>query len=241
MKKAFKRAAIGLTLALTFLGAVEWNGYHVFDRKDGTNVISETLKDSRQLTPGEIELARSVFGESIDYSKVRVFNRAWMGFFGNSGDMVTPNGNIYVAGDNARAADFSKQDQSGKTMFIHEMAHVWQFQHGRAVRWNAVKGWISSGFNYQSTYSYKLEDVKDFTKLNIEQQAHMVEDYFSARTRYHELGCDDGKTPVHWICEGPEEEMIKLAEKIRPSIPLPGLPGKPPQNFVPAPPPPIVD
>jgi hypothetical protein len=236
MKKAFKRAAIGLTLALTFLGAVEWNGYHLFDRKDGTNVISETLKDSRQLTPGEIDLARGVFGNSIDYSKVRVFNRAWMGVFGNSGDMITPNGNIYVAGDKARSSDFSQQDQAGQMMFIHEMTHVWQFQHGRNVRGNAVKGWISSGFNYQSTYSYKLDEVKDFTKLGIEQQAHMVEDYFSALQDLRGFGCEESTTNRQFMCSIPAERMKDLASRIQPSIPLPGMPNA--RNFMPAPPPP---
>lgn len=236
MKKAFKRAAIGLALALTFLGAVEWNGYHLLDRKDGTNVISETLKDSRQLTPGEIELARGVFGNSIDYSKVRVFNRGWMGVFGNSGDMVTPNGNIYVAGDKARSEDFSRQDEGGQLMFIHEMTHVWQFQHGRAVRWDALKGWISSGFNYNSTYAYDIADVKDFKDLNIEQQAHMVEDYLSALQDLRGFGCTESTANREFMCSIPAARMKELAAKIQPSIPLPGMPKI--QTFSPAPPPP---
>ena len=92
MKKAFKRAAIGLALALTFLGAVEWNGYHMLDRQDGGNVLYENLHDSRALTPGEIKIARSIFGDSIDYGRVRIFNRPYFEVFGRSNTLVTPNG-----------------------------------------------------------------------------------------------------------------------------------------------------
>jgi hypothetical protein len=221
MKKAFKRAAIGLALAVTFLGAVEWNGYHFLDRKDGTNVISETLKDSRQLTKGEIELARGVFGDSIDYSKVRVFKRPWMVFFGSQNQIITPNGNIYVA-DKDYHDDFSDKADYAKTMFIHEMTHVWQSQHGVAVRWEAVKGWLSSGFKYGSTYKYELDAVKDFKDLNIEQQAELVETYYSDCESLREMGPREKLWSFQQARFDEErKEMEALESKIGDNLPLP--------------------
>src|SRR5918993_665283 len=38
------------------------------------------MRAARPLTPGEIALARSVFGNSIDYSKVRMVRRKWWPF-----------------------------------------------------------------------------------------------------------------------------------------------------------------
>ena len=221
MKKAFKRAALGLAVALTFAGAVEWNGYHLFDRKDGTNLISETLKDSRQLTPGEIELAKGVFGDSIDYSKVRIFKRPWMLFFGSKNQIITPNGNIYVT-DKEYQDDFSAKASYAKTMFIHEMTHVWQRQHGTAVRWEAVKGWISSGFRYRTTYDYDIDKVTDFTRLGIEQQANLVENYFSERESLREMGPREKLwTFQQQGFDESKAKVDKFESKIGGSLPLP--------------------
>ena len=49
---------------------------------------------SRSLTPGEIELARSVFGEAIDYSRAWLFKGKWWPFHPRNAAMA-PMGNIY--------------------------------------------------------------------------------------------------------------------------------------------------
>jgi hypothetical protein len=90
------------------------------------------------------------------------------------------------------------------------------------VRWNALKGWIGSGFNYHSLYAYNL-DKTDFAHANLEQQAHMVEDYFSDREN---LKGWDAANPVH---DTMQAEMNTLEKTIRPAIPLPEVPTiKPP-------------
>jgi len=221
MKKAFKRAAIGLALALTFLGAVEFNGYHMLDRKDGSNILYENLHDSRALTKGEIEIARSVFGDSIDYGRVRIFDRRYFGVFQGTSTLMTPNGNLYIP-KGSYSTDFSKEDLTRQSLFIHEMTHVWQYQHGRAVRWEAISGWIGSGFNYQSLYTYNPDKI-DFAHANLEQQAHMVEDYYNDREN---LKGWDASNPIH---DTMQAEMKTLAQKIKPAIPLPEVPTlKPP-------------
>ena len=49
--------------------------------------------ESRSLTPGEIELARSIFGDAIDYSKVRLVRGKWWPFQPRDAAMA-PTGNI---------------------------------------------------------------------------------------------------------------------------------------------------
>lgn len=133
---------------------------------------------SRSLTPGEIEMARTVFGDSVDYSKVRVHNDTSNMFQGKN-VTVTPNGEMYCA--NNYCDDFSKGD---KGHFIHEMTHVWQYQNNVLTpRIAAAEQWVKSGFCYTKCYSYTLDTKKDLLDYNLEQQADMVADLFWAKER----------------------------------------------------------
>jgi len=61
----------------------------------GTSVREvKTERTKRRLTAGEIEMARKVFKDSIDYSKVWVHNGGYPLFFGlqNEDVIVAPNG-----------------------------------------------------------------------------------------------------------------------------------------------------
>ena len=80
----------------------------------------------RKLTEGEIKLAKTVFGNSIDYSKVKISNRKYMPFQSKNVSMA-PNGHIYFS-KNYRD-DFSKENTLTQGHFIHEMVHVWQYQN----------------------------------------------------------------------------------------------------------------
>ena len=86
--------------------------------------------DSRSLTAGEIEIARSVFGEAIDYSQVRLIKRKWWPFQPRN-TIMTPCGNLHFHPDGpAWSDDFSKETIGRQGLFIHEMTHVWQAQKG---------------------------------------------------------------------------------------------------------------
>ena len=64
---------------------------------------------SRSLTPGEIALARSVFGDAIDYERVRMVRGKWWPFQPKRSAMA-PMGNIYFHPDGGGwAEDFSFQ------------------------------------------------------------------------------------------------------------------------------------
>jgi hypothetical protein len=133
---------------------------------------------SRHLTPGEIEMARTVFGNSVDYSKVKIHNDTSNRFQGKD-TTVTPNGEMYCA-DNY-CDDFSKGSQSH---FIHEMTHVWQYQNNVLTpRLAAATQWVKSCGCYGKCYCYTADPKKDLTDYNLEQQADMVADLYALKQR----------------------------------------------------------
>jgi hypothetical protein len=180
-RTAFAAAVGGTAAELTggkfANGAVTSAFMHIVNAEIGEAL---TAPKSRSLTTGEIQLAKSVFGDSIDYTKVKVFGRAWISRIGQGQSVVTPNGNIYQSG--LGVTDFS---QGGwDALFIHEMTHVYQYQHGI----DPVMGRLKSG-NYNP--GYPLSATKTWDSYGTEQQATIIEDYYSAtkgRTIYQGRG-----------------------------------------------------
>jgi len=129
----------------------------------------------RYLTAGEICYSRMVFKDAISYSRVKVYNREWRVLLGlqKNDTVMTPNGNIYYPEGSFRE-DFSVGGPSseGLRVFMHEMAHVWQYQRGYAVKWNGIRSFD------KSRYSYSLSEEKRLSDYNMEAQADLLADYF---------------------------------------------------------------
>jgi hypothetical protein len=127
----------------------------------------------RELTAGEIALARSVFDDAIDYSKVRLFRGKWWPFHPR-GAAMAPTGDIWfhpVGG--GWSSDFSIEPLSAQGYFIHELTHVWQAQkRGRS--------YLVLMRHPFCRYSYELKPGKPFEHYGIEQQAEMVRNRFLA-------------------------------------------------------------
>jgi len=129
---------------------------------------------SRSLTPGEIELARSVFGEAIDYSRVRLFKGKWWPFHPRNAAMA-PMGNIYFHPEGqVWSDDFSKESLGRQGFFIHEMTHVWQAQRSGRFYLPLMR-------HPFCRYSYELKPGKPFWRYGLEQQAEIVAHAFLAR------------------------------------------------------------
>ncbi|MCL2422993.1 MAG: hypothetical protein FWD11_03715 [Micrococcales bacterium] len=130
----------------------------------------------RVLTPGEVELARTVFGDGVDYSVVLVHNHAYP-LFGDyqPDDMaVTPNGEMYFPAP-SHLDDFSADTPANARWFVHEMVHVWQFQLGYPV---AARGMDRSSLRYD----YQLDDGARLADYDMEQQGEIVADYVGLTT-----------------------------------------------------------
>ena len=127
----------------------------------------------RPLTEGEIALARSVFGNAVDYARVRMVLGKWWPFQPPNSAMA-PMGNIYFHPDGgAWSDDFSKESIRRQAFFIHEMTHVWQAQ---------AKGrfYLPLMRHPFCHYSYRLDPRKPFDRYGLEQQAEIVANRFLA-------------------------------------------------------------
>ncbi|HET9810179.1 MAG TPA: vgr related protein [Sphingomicrobium sp.] len=129
------------------------------------------MTESRSLTPGEIEIARSVFGGAIDYSKVRLVNRKWWPFQPRNAAMA-PCGSIHFnPHGNLWSEDFSKERLPLQAFFIHEMTHVWQTQkRGRF--------YLPLMRHPFCRYDYEIVPGRRFEDYGLEQQAEIVSHVF---------------------------------------------------------------
>ena len=129
---------------------------------------------NRALTSGEIELARSVFGEAIDYARVRLVKGKWWPFHPRNAAMA-PMGNIYFHPDGGVwSEDFSSEPLGRQGFFIHEMTHVWQTQRSGRFYLPLMR-------HPFCRYAYVLKPGKPFARYGLEQQAEIVADVFLAR------------------------------------------------------------
>jgi hypothetical protein len=128
---------------------------------------------SRSLTPGEIALCRSVFGDAIDYGKVRLKLGKWWPFHPR-GVAMAPMGHIYFHPDGGGwSEDFSKEPLRRQAFFIHEMTHVWQAQKGGRFYLPLMR-------HPFCRYRYRLKPGKPFRRYGLEQQAELVAHRFLA-------------------------------------------------------------
>jgi hypothetical protein len=123
----------------------------------------------RRLNPNELDELYKVYRDSVDYKRVRVkVNKKRSGLFGVSDDEFTLGNTIYMK--DVSGADFLPS-------LVHEVAHVWQFQHGGSdymseALWSQFFG---KGYDWcRSVPGTKWRD------LEAEQQAEFLEDVYES-------------------------------------------------------------
>jgi hypothetical protein len=127
----------------------------------------------RALTPGEIELARSMFADAIDYARVKLIEGKWWPFHPRRAAMA-PMGDIWFHPDGGGwSDDFSKETVGRQAYFIHEMTHVWQAQKSGRFYLPLMRHPICRYYNV-------LRPGKRFERYGIEQQAEIVTHRFLA-------------------------------------------------------------
>jgi hypothetical protein len=118
----------------------------------------------RSLTPDERRMARSVFGENIDYDLVLLDERARI--------VTRDKGIAYVS-----ANTINSWGSLSKAILIHELVHVWQYQRFGAVYIpRALRAQQEEGYNYGGLD--KLLEEPDFYNYNPEQQGDIIADYY---------------------------------------------------------------
>ena len=127
------------------------------------------MTGTRHLSPGEIALASSVFGDAIDYARVHVHERKWWPFHLRDWIMA-PTGDLWLHPDGPLVGiDFARAGIGLQGLFIHEMTHVWQHQMGLCLLLRR---------HPFCRYAYRLEPGKQLEAYGIEQQAEIVRDVF---------------------------------------------------------------
>lgn len=126
----------------------------------------------RALTPAEQRLAESVFGSALDYDAIRLVRGKW--WWLQPRDIVmAPRGHIHFHPDGPHFCDdFCTQDLSEQGLFIHEMTHVWQHQHGMNLLLRR---------HPFCRYDYVLRPGWPLHRYGIEQQAEIVRHAFMLR------------------------------------------------------------
>ncbi len=139
--------------------------------------LYETLMDfvkfnTRPLSEREKQLARPIFGRSINYGRVRIDQHAFAG--------PRQFGLCYVSFYHINS--WGRMDDA---LLIHELAHVWQYQRlGIAYIPRALYAQHTpEGYDYGGAEGLQaaLAAGRSFHSFNLEQQADIVADYFRIR------------------------------------------------------------
>lgn len=123
----------------------------------------------RRLTPGERAICAEVFAASLDPDRVRILSLpVWPRPF-------VPNGGLVVWPAASAPADFADAPIWLRSVLVHELVHIWQAQNGVFLPFAKLKA--GDG---RAAYAYDLRDGREFSQLNIEQQAMVVQHAYLA-------------------------------------------------------------
>lgn len=146
----------------------------------GIGEIYETVTDifkyqTRPMHDWEINMAKSIFGETIDYQQVRIDETAWAGpkqyrFCYVSFNLI------------------NSWRPMVNHILIHELMHVWQYQQMGAIY--MVRALIAQhtkmGYNYGGIEGVKtkIANGQNLLDFNMEQQADVITDCFLLQQGY---------------------------------------------------------
>jgi len=165
------------------------------------------VKNIRHLATGEIHLAQTVFKRSINYDRVLISdglgsnNRevtlptslpvtVYLNVPSSEGDFVIHAGDGYLG--------MSTLDSDRNTL-IHELTHVWQGQHQyTSAAFYGLIGLITQlgddPYPYDHDHLYSSWDL-----YNMEQQAQIVEDWFSDGMKEYNPDTEEGDRRFYFI------------------------------------------
>jgi len=128
----------------------------------------------RPLTPGEVDLARGIFGDAIDYAAVEIRRRKWFPLQPKRITMA-PRGHLHFHPEgSAYCDDFSREGLLRQGLLIHELTHVWQAQ-------TRGSWYLVLNRHPFCRYDYALQPGRPLNSYGIEQQAEIVRHAFLLR------------------------------------------------------------
>jgi hypothetical protein len=140
---------------------------HTVSAEPGT---TQKIPNKRSLSEAELEAARKVFASGLKYGSVRIEKMGGFTELINGSRAYTLGNTINLPG---KAHAYPHQYVS---VIIHELIHVWQYQHsGWSYIPNAL---LAQTFGDGYDFAKALRQGKPWAKMNPEQQAQMIQDAF---------------------------------------------------------------
>lgn len=166
-------------------------------REKGTR---RSFRPGRQLSPSEIAEARLVYGDRLDYSRIRLVENAgfinWIDGFGRWLKRVPPRGEfehnavsigntVYFSKTLSTSEAVTRENSWEMEWLIHEMMHTWQYQ--RFGLQHLFRSLLSLFGAQQPAYDYGGEERlskghekgMSLADFNPEQQANIVQAYYT--------------------------------------------------------------
>lgn len=168
------------------------------------SIFLSKIKKIRGLTYNEKLLLNTIFGDTFNVDEVRIIIGAFIiGQYGDYG--MTPKGAMFVGVNNHQSDYALATSWTSKHFFIHEMFHIWQYQHHfwvfsrgtslalcRTFPRNIIdfgERTITGSKNATGKYSQWIDpyeyDIWETPTIhrklfdyNLEQQAEIVADYY---------------------------------------------------------------
>ena len=129
-------------------------------------------KGSRSMTPAERQLMQRVYGNAVNFSKVRI----------RKGTVLTVLSDALTIRNTISYDEDSFQDDfspivNDMALLCHELCHVWQHQNPKIdySYWNALGEHIEYG---DEVYEYDLDTNNSLTDYRFEQQGKILQDYY---------------------------------------------------------------
>jgi hypothetical protein len=146
--------------------------------------IIDSMVKIRRLRTEEVEFARQVFGDSLDFDRIRLTNLLGV----NSRPFTIPTVDDTILVNIGDGVTFDRPIDAmtrGKPvpgqLLIHELTHAWQIQHA-SLEDGYVPGWLCKGIEEQvvegkSAYRYG-EPGPSWRSFGVEGQASIVDQWF---------------------------------------------------------------
>lgn len=136
--------------------------------------MSRRPHPARPLTAAERAIARDLFGLSLDPDRVQLHHAAWWPLQPPD-TVMAPDGDLWFhPRGSAWREDYGIASPALQGLFVHELTHAWQAQHGG--RW-----FLPLVRHPLCRYRYRLAPGKPFRRYGIEQQAEIVRHAFVHR------------------------------------------------------------
>jgi len=126
----------------------------------------------QKLDAAQIAELRKVYGDTIDYSKVRI-KAGSVGVFGLTGRAFTHGDTIFIPKESLNADGSIPMET-----LVHEMGHVWQHQNGGTDYMSEAltAQWFGDAYDWKKG----LDQGKSFSQLDPEQQAELLSEAYAA-------------------------------------------------------------